>query len=1343
MKKFILLTLGSLLCFAFLSISVGSDFGFIETAQAACTPEKIADGIPCSDSGFEAPDQNQVNERINEKDFRVQVLKIVNYFLTFLGLFATLAIVYGGVLMVADFGDEENVGKAKNIIIWAGAGIIIVLLSYSFVNWVVQSGDGIDEQLNNGNGTVVEGNDNGVVDENTRYLDEIQGILETIGKLDKNTSDLLKLIQQVEQKQGNYQDEFAKIAANLNQRSTNDDSYYNTIENALDAQGYDASVSESILQKVENGEILTDDDYAKLKTSLQYGLMLQRFETEINILYKSMPKTAVNVAAYNDVITLLTESKSDPSNEVIIQKLKDSFSEFKTVIQNTPAMLARINANPASGSAPLIVTFDGSDSSDPNDQTIPRDNYTWTFFDQDGVERTIGTGPIVEYEFDEPGLYVVYLRVETGMEEGGYKTAMDGVAKVKVKVQPQSSSIRVFINNKEVHSVKKVHIDDAEEGIIFDASESEARVGRRIVEYKWNFGDGAIDFSEEGDAITHSYDTVGQYNARLELRDNTGEVNYKDFKVIVEHLTADIEMSPEDGDTRTTFEMNALQSKSSDFIIQDYQWEIYDEQGKKVEEDDDEKTSFSPDYPGNYKVKLTIKDAEGNTSTDTFILEVKSIEPTASFIAHRKSSSQPATFEFNAASSSDAEDDVLVYSWDFNGDGVFELEDIQQATVEHTYATTGSFKPLLKVTDPFGEDDTLTQVVTVDSLLAVDFNISSTAVQTGQKVSFAPVSPRGESFYWDFGDGNQTSSNNSGIDHVFEQSGNYNVTLTVFDSNDEENKVVKRIFVGDTQSPVAAYQIEVDGKRIFPQTDVCGGDLGIIVNRRNNIKFMGDPSINTDGSRHMLNYTWDFGDGEFGTTKVSSHRYTETTEEGSCFEVTLLVQDRISQATNKTEPLFVQVENIAPTMQKLLLTTLYSDQKEIYTPAEVRLQAQGAYDPDGTVKSYRWWYRNVNDGSETKRGVLQTQQPFATLTLESDGIAGVANEYVFVVEMTDNEDLSVTSEDIAGKGPTISVKNGNVSAPDLDFTMDKNQVFIGDTISFFGQIDGIPEEDEHLLQYSWDFDGDGIFDDTSSGRQVARKFETPGEFEVRLRVKYKGLTSTKKHTVFVDKVSNFPLAAFTIETHDLTLVVDASTSRSDPSLPQDILQYSWDFDRFTDSDGDGENQNDNESSEQKSRYTYDQPGSYFVTLHITDSRGATDTVERKVEIRPGTSTGAIESIQSAREKQTLQIQSASNPITTLDLSVTKNIIDVNESTILRARVLNADGSSYNGIMEFEIIEGVAVLESEMVEAHNGTAQVTITGQEEGDVQIRVTAKNTFYETLDETISIEVQNDTSF
>src|SRR6266496_45561 len=78
-----------------------------------------------------------------------------------------------------------------------------------------------------------------------------------------------------------------------------------------------------------------------------------------------------------------------------------------TITPNQPPT-ASISANPKSGSAPLLVQFDGQSSSDPDDSI----SYSWTF--GDGATDTT-SGPFTSHVYTRPGPYAARLTViDTG-----------------------------------------------------------------------------------------------------------------------------------------------------------------------------------------------------------------------------------------------------------------------------------------------------------------------------------------------------------------------------------------------------------------------------------------------------------------------------------------------------------------------------------------------------------------------------------------------------------------------------------------------------------------------------------------------------------------------------------------------------------------------------------------------------------------------------------------------------------------------------------------------------------------------------------------------------------------
>ena len=75
---------------------------------------------------------------------RQGVLTFVNYILLFLGLLATVMVIYGGFLYVTAGVDDAGAEKGKKILTYAAIGIIIILISYALINTIIGSGLGVE-----------------------------------------------------------------------------------------------------------------------------------------------------------------------------------------------------------------------------------------------------------------------------------------------------------------------------------------------------------------------------------------------------------------------------------------------------------------------------------------------------------------------------------------------------------------------------------------------------------------------------------------------------------------------------------------------------------------------------------------------------------------------------------------------------------------------------------------------------------------------------------------------------------------------------------------------------------------------------------------------------------------------------------------------------------------------------------------------------------------------------------------------------------------------------------------------------------------------------------------------
>ena len=143
------------------------------------------------------------------------------------------------------------------------------------------------------------------------------------------------------------------------------------------------------------------------------------------------------------------------------------------------------------------------------------------------------------------------------------------------------------------------------------------------------------------------------------------------------------------------------------------------------------------------------------------------------------------------------------------------------------------------------------------------------------------------------------------------------------------------------------------------------------------------------------------------------------------------------------------------------------------------------------------------------------------------------------------------------------------------------------------------DPDGSIASYSWDF-GDGSA--AGSGATPQHTYASGGTYHVTLTVTdNQGATGTVEHDVTVTPPPNQPpTAAFTSSASVLTASFDGSGS-SDPD--GSVASYSWDF-------GDGSAA----GSGATPQHTYAAPGTYQVTLTVTDNQGATGSVTKAVTV---------------------------------------------------------------------------------------------------------------------------------
>lgn len=179
----------------------------------------------------------------------------------------------------------------------------------------------------------------------------------------------------------------------------------------------------------------------------------------------------------------------------------------------------------------------------------------------------------------------------------------------------------------------------------------------------------------------------------------------------------------------------------------------------------------------------------------------------------------------------DMSSDPINWQWDF-GDGY--LSTLQDPT--HIYSAPGTYTVCLIVTNSCGEDTTC-MTINICELPIADFSFNEMA----SNVQFTDLSTNSTSWQWDFGDGNQSTSQDPY--HTYASPGSYTVCLIATNSCNSDT-ICKPVCI--CESPVADFV-----------ADTTSGTT---------VQF-------TSTSLGATTWYWDFGDGDTSTVQNPDHVY--------------------------------------------------------------------------------------------------------------------------------------------------------------------------------------------------------------------------------------------------------------------------------------------------------------------------------------------------------------------------------------------------------------------------------------------------------------------------------------
>ncbi len=697
--------------------------------------------------------------------------------------------------------------------------------------------------------------------------------------------------------------------------------------------------------------------------------------------------------------------------------------------------------------------------------------------------------------------------------------------------------------------------------------------------WTWDFGDGTTSILQNP---THSYATAGVYAVTLTVTNACGEDSETKAEYItvgrgpIADFTSDETVLCEPGPVHFT----DLSQDADSWL-----WEFGD---------GNTSTEQNPAHAyagvGAYTVTLTVANECGEDfiTKEAFILVGQ--YPIADFSADPTETCVGATVTFT-----DMSQYATTWLWDF-GDG--NSSPAQHPT--HVYAQPGYYDVTLRVTNVCGDDEEFkAQYIFVRPTPQADFTVADHEGCAPSGFQFTDLSLNAETWLWDFGDG-ATSDEQNPL-HTYTASGVYDVRLTVSNPCGEDTEF-KPGLITIYVAPTADFEADV--------TETC----------------IGSPVRFTDLSVDADSWEWSFGDGATSISQNPSHSYSSD----GLYTVTLRAINRCGDD--------IEEKTAYISVGPWPLPGFMSDVTEGCGPLTVSFTQQ-SYDVDD-------WHWDFGDGAvsddEHPTHIYTTPGTY-TVTLTVSNICGSRDDekldFITVlpgpaadystnttescvgdpVEFYDHSTHADTWEWDFGDGNTSTDQNpvhtysavgrydvtltvtndcGGDSEyrseyisvgiePIADFTADQTSGCAGMTVNF-------TDLSTNADTYSWDF-GDGS---TSSAASPSHTYNAAGVYSVRLLVSNACGDDYDERMAYI-RVYGPPTADF--EIHDPFVWC--------APLPIDFIDRSTDAESWLWDFGDG-----NTSTDQNPTHTYQNAGTYDVTLTVTNDCGP-DTEPKTAFIR--------------------------------------------------------------------------------------------------------------------------------
>ena len=397
-------------------------------------------------------------------------------------------------------------------------------------------------------------------------------------------------------------------------------------------------------------------------------------------------------------------------------------------------------------------------------------------------------------------------------------------------------------------------------------------------------------------------------------------------------------------------------------------------------------------------------------------------------IADFSSSCDGLACSLDGRESEDPDGEIVSFTWDL-GNG----ESASGSDIAYEYEEPGIYTVKLIVQDDEGA--TAAYQRTVSTALPNEEPVAKFSTSCIDNVctfdAGSSKDPDGTitEWAWSLGDGNTATG--SDIEHTYQEGGSYTISLTVEDNDEATDSTNRTVTLSmPNEKPEAAFEVSCT------YSD-CAVDAG--------------SSSDADGT--VVNYSWNFGDGNQSSGKTGTHSY----DSSGTYSITLTVVDDRGSSDSASQQVSVELANKAPVAR---FTGVCEELRCTF-------DAGDSTDPDGEVVRYIW---SLGDG-ETSTGKTIEHN------FEQEG------DYSVRLTVQDNSG----SEDSQTRAFSVSAPPDQIFA---NFSVDCEE------LKCVVDAGSGSEADDSTISYDWNF-GDG---ETGTGRSVTHHYAVDGDYTVTLKV---------------------------------------------------------------------------------------------------------------------------------------------------------------------------------------------------------------------------------------------------